>query len=217
MFYLIYKIINNVNRKTYIGIHKTKDKNDGYLGSGKLIRRAIKKHGVENFYKEILFECSSFEEMLQKELEFVVVDSKKTYNLIPGGGNSRFGEASRLGVDARKKLEKDLKWLNNFRSKLKAGRRRYIDTVSKEEWSRRGKRANQTALTNNGKYSFQGKKHSKKTKKLIGKKNSVAQKGTGNSQYGTMWIRNIATNESQKILKNDTIPIGWIRGRSMNK
>ena len=84
MFYLVYKITNTVNDKFYIGCHKTKDKNDGYMGSGKLIKKAIEKYGVENFRKEILAECSTVEEMFEKEKELVVLN-EKSYNLKYGG------------------------------------------------------------------------------------------------------------------------------------
>ena len=53
-------------------------------GSGKLIRRAISKFGVENFQKEILFECENEEEMNQKEREIVneeFISRLDTYNL----------------------------------------------------------------------------------------------------------------------------------------
>lgn len=35
--YYIYRITNKVNGKTYIGQHKYKDLNDGYMGSGKRV------------------------------------------------------------------------------------------------------------------------------------------------------------------------------------
>ena len=53
-FYIVYKITNQINGKFYIGVHATSDVNDGYMGSGKYLKRAQNKHGIENFTKEIL-------------------------------------------------------------------------------------------------------------------------------------------------------------------
>ncbi len=41
MYYVIYKTTNLVNGKFYIGKHQTNDLNDGYIGSGKILRLAI--------------------------------------------------------------------------------------------------------------------------------------------------------------------------------
>ena len=51
MHYLVYKITNLVNGKIYIGCHKTDDKDDGYMGSGKLIKRAVEKYRHRIFPK----------------------------------------------------------------------------------------------------------------------------------------------------------------------
>ena len=88
MFYLIYKITNNINNKIYVGSHKTKNKDDGYTGSGKYLKHAINKYGVENFTKEILFEFYTAKEMYDKEAEIVDDDflaEENTYNLKRGG------------------------------------------------------------------------------------------------------------------------------------
>ena len=69
-------------------MHQTEDLNDNYLGSGKLIKRAIAKYGKENFKKEILYVFSSEEEMKNKEKEIVtwdIVNEEKCYNLTIGG------------------------------------------------------------------------------------------------------------------------------------
>jgi hypothetical protein len=85
MFYTIYKTTNLVNGKFYIGKHKTKDLSDGYVGSGKLLKYAINKHGLENFHTEILHMCKSEKEMNILERILVVPDTETNYNLCPGG------------------------------------------------------------------------------------------------------------------------------------
>lgn len=84
MYYTIYKITNKINNKFYIGKHQTEDLNDGYMGSGKLIRRAIEKYGSDNFVKEILHIFDNEADINAKEKELVVL-SEQSYNLCDGG------------------------------------------------------------------------------------------------------------------------------------
>lgn len=94
-FHFVYKTTNLINNKIYIGVHSTYELDDGYLGSGKLLRKAIEKYGRENFKKEILDffnskdECFDFESQLVNS-EFVVEQSN--YNIAIGGNGWSGGE-----------------------------------------------------------------------------------------------------------------------------
>lgn len=86
--YTIYKTTNLVNQKTYIGVHKTTNPNDSYMGSGTAIKNAIKKYGKDNFHKEILFIFETPEEAFAKEKELVndtYINTDKNYNETIGG------------------------------------------------------------------------------------------------------------------------------------
>lgn len=88
MFYTVYKTTHLPSGKIYIGMHTTAKTDDGYLGSGKLIARAIKKYGRDAFSKEVLFVFATPEEMIAKEKELVTegfVLRDDTYNLNVGG------------------------------------------------------------------------------------------------------------------------------------
>lgn len=88
MYYTVYRTTNKVNGKTYIGSHKTSDLDDGYLGSGTLLKRAINKYGIDAFTKEVLFVYDNPEQMWAKEAELVDLDyltEGNTYNLKVGG------------------------------------------------------------------------------------------------------------------------------------
>jgi len=84
----IYKIINNLNGKCYIGQRKHESKNDGYLGSGTAIKHAIKKYGKDNFSKIILkdnIKCQTAADI------FEMVYIKRENTLIPNGYNIQQG------------------------------------------------------------------------------------------------------------------------------
>ena len=91
--YYIYRIRNKVNGKTYIGQHKYKKLNDNYMGSGKLIKLAQKKYGIENFEKEILeFDIPNVELANDWEQMYILFErakGKSEYNIANGGGGTK--------------------------------------------------------------------------------------------------------------------------------
>lgn len=88
----IYRITNKINGKTYIGQHLYKDINDSYMGSGKLIIRAQKKYGIENFTKEILYSKIQYKETADS-MEIYAIKKERAlgkaeYNLENGGNGT---------------------------------------------------------------------------------------------------------------------------------
>ena len=72
----------------YYGIHSTNDLDDGYMGSGKRLKAAIKKYGIENFDKEIINFFNSLQELSDYERDVVnedLLSNVKCYNLVKGG------------------------------------------------------------------------------------------------------------------------------------
>ena len=200
MNYTVYKIVNKTNGKIYVGAHQTKDLNDGYFGSGLVIRRAVEKYGVENFDKEILHIFDNSDDMFSKEAEIVneeFVTRDDTYNLKLGG----FGGWDYVNTNHNNK--------GNFRKTGNYGFKKRATDFTKLRIG--------LALyyANGGPRPFLGKFHTDETKKKIGDANSKRQSGKGNSQFGKMWIYNEDLKESKRIDKNTTIPEGWKKGRKI--
>jgi hypothetical protein len=94
MKYQLYKILNNINGKYYIGIHYGNIIQDNYYGSGKLIKNAIKKYGKENFQQIIIEEFDNSKDAYIKENEIVnenLISEDMCYNLMVGGKGAPAG------------------------------------------------------------------------------------------------------------------------------
>lgn len=222
MYYLIYKITNIVNHRFYIGAHKTNNIDDDYMGSGKVIKRAIKKYGIEHFTKEILYIFDNQIDMFLKEVEIVnkeFVDNPLTYNLREGGKGGYTGlyhlPEYRESQSIKKKQfleqnpDKLLKQIQNLikgkeKNKQERQHRWNNDPEFKEKILLNAEKARKLTLTDDS------KQKRKETYKLIGH-----QQGEKNSQFGKMWIYSIETLKSKMILKTDSIPEGWIKGRKI--
>lgn len=219
MKYLIYKVTNKINGKSYIGKHQTNDVNDDYMGSGKHLKYAQNKYGIDNFNKEILYIFNSEEEMNNMEREIVDEDfilREDTYNLVLGGdGGFNYINSNNL---------------NNSNNNHNKARREHLelietDSVYKDEWTKKIKEGIQKVIDSGdyipGSYclgkpnAFRGKNHTEDSKTKI----SESKKGTGtgksNSQFGTCWIHNLNLKKSKRIKKDGLkqyIDKGWIKG-----
>ena len=207
MFYTIYKITNIINNKFYIGKHQTKNLNDGYMGSGKLIKAAIKKYGIQNFTKEILFIFDNELDMNLKEKELVVL-SEESYNICEGGKggfnyiNRNLLQNTEHAIEVRRK--------NGANTLRKLSERNRADPEFYDKWYKKVLESSKNRVG-----SFTGKKHSEHTKKIMSEKASYNMAGNKNHRYNTMWITN--GTDSKNIKKTEAIPYGWFKGRTLKK
>jgi group I intron endonuclease len=156
MFYTVYKIINKVNNKFYIGVHATKNMDDSYMGSGKLIKKAIAKYGIDNFQKEILFVFDNESEMLEKEKELVVL-SEMSYNLCEGGKGG-FGYINRSSIPKFKNRTHSDESKEKIASSMKG---------NKNSYGRRHSEEAKKAIGENTRKKLTGSKKSEEHKRKI--------------------------------------------------
>ena len=167
MYYYLYEIKNKINNKIYIGIHKTKNLNDGYMGSGKALLNAIEKYGIDNFEKKILEQFDDEESMRKAEAVYVdanFLQRDDVYNIVEGGGcgwtyvNSIYPTKPKSD-ETRKKISNSL--LENYPETTREAVREAAKKPKSEEQKRKTSE------------KMKGRKRSDEVKQKI----SVGQKG----------------------------------------
>lgn len=221
MHYYLYKLTNILNNKIYVGVHKTKNIDDGYMGSGKIIKQAIKKYGIDNFKKEILETFLDSKSMLKREKEIITEDflsRPEVYNLRVGGdGGFDYINKNKLNntpeTIERKRKSMRLWHKNNDTSGEKSGFYGKNHTnQTKEKISKKRK----SFFINGGEHpkGMLGKKHKEETKKHVSailkeKASMIGKKGLEHPCGGTKWYNNGLNH-----LRSDKHPgDGWVEGR----
>ena len=113
--YIVYQTRNTINGKIYVGVHKNSSDDglfDGYLGSGTILREAIRKHGKENFERTTISEHETELGAFLEEkniVDKVFLRRRDTYNIAEGGlGGDRITNHPRRD-DYRDKISKTCK------------------------------------------------------------------------------------------------------------
>ena len=180
-YHLLYKTRNDITNKFYIGIHSTCNLNDGYLGSGKIIRYSIKKYGKENHSIEILEFLNNREELLEKESQIIndkLLEDPLCMNLQLGGNNgwgfinsdSAIQKKKSLSGNKRKNwlLENNKEWSDSYRKNISEGVKKSLQTFN---WWKDKKHSNKTLIKM--KQSHKGKHECNKNKKWVCKNNEI--------------------------------------------
>lgn len=109
MIRFVYKTTNLLNGKIYIGQHTTENPDDGYMGSGVYLQKAIKEDGKENFTREIISWADSKKDLDHAEEFFIKhyiqkVGKSRMYNATEhAGGVDYHTDESKKKMSAVKK------------------------------------------------------------------------------------------------------------------
>lgn len=175
MSWYIYRITNLTNGKTYIGQHKYKKLDDSYMGSGKLIKLSIKKYGIFNFKKEILYSRIQYRETADDMERFAIAKEraigKAEYNIANGGNGT--GTVSDETKQKISEIKKGIVPWNKGKKGLQTAWNKGISMT--EEQKKKLSEAHKGKKNPN-----YGKHHSEETRKKL----SEAKIGEKNPNYG---------------------------------
>ena len=187
MFYTVYKTTCLVNGKYYIGVHKTEDLDDEYLGSGKAIIKAIEKYGKEKFRKEILHVFDTKEQMFEKEKELVtedVVNDRQSYNCKLGGranwyyiNHNRLNHKNNQHLIHSEKLRSDEEYRKIFSEKMsEATRKSYLEGNRKPNPPHSEETRKKLSYKQKKRYEIRGgmsEEHKRKISESLKKRNAL--------------------------------------------
>lgn len=155
--YYVYLTTNLINNKKYIGKHFG-FLDDNYLGSGKILKRAIKKYGKENFKKEILEIVENEEQLNLKEKYYIsyfdAMNDINFYNIAEGGqgGYLDRGYSEEEREEINKKISNNLKGSNHpqYGKSLSEETKIKISNSLKEYWTEEKRLERSKAYTGAG-------------------------------------------------------------------
>ena len=184
--YIIYRTTCKVNNKIYVGQKDIRTKNfNTYLGSGTIFKRAVKKYGRENFYRETIEYCdsSTVDELETYWIaELSATNPKIGYNISLCGGNSMKGRHHTKNT--RRKLSEKSKGNKNW-----LGKHHTKESLKKMSDAKKGNKnglghkvsdhsKRKIGESQKGNTSFKGKHHTKESLKKM----SDAKKGKSLSE-----------------------------------
>lgn len=204
MEHIIYKTTNLLNGRFYIGMHSTKNPDDGYLGSGKRLKAEVKKHGRENFKREILEILPTRNALEEREAQIVTKELRTDplcLNLKNGGeGGGKI-------------------WSEDHRRKLTASTKKMLKERSFEEKSAIALKIAAKRKLNGTVYHLKtnhraGIPLSEEAKKSISLGMIGKQSNEKNSQFGTCWVTDkIKPIKIKKEQLQEYLSLGYSKGR----
>lgn len=232
----IYKITNLVNGMIYIGVHRTDDMDDGYMGSGTYIKRAIAKHGIDNFEKEIIQVYDVYKDALNHEARLVTEDfinMSDNYNIKVGGyGPCIFSEDHKKNLsEARKRrFKEDGEFSEKMLTVARAPERRKKIGLAHKKWIEENPKLHQERMLKINKNpdkilktadwhrgQRRGEDACNNIKEGINNALKDPEVRKRRSGRGSKYYHNPATGISKRFMSGVVIPDGWLPGTGPRK
>ena len=153
---IIYKTINLINGKFYVG--KDTHNNPNYYGSGKRLKLAIQKYGLENFKKEIIEICDNLQQLNERERFWI-----KELNAINEGYNIS------LGGDGGNTISNNPKKYEISKKISESNKGRFIGKTNTKETRKKISKALKGRFVGDKNPNY-GRNHSEDTKNKIRKR-----------------------------------------------
>ena len=200
--------------KFYVGMHSTRNLDDGYLGSGWLLKASIQKYGEQAHTKEILAYFTSREELVARETEIVceeLIADSMCLNLRVGGTGGFTPEQQRLNAiksnaNQMRRRQIDPEWVETVRAKKSESQKQsysngrpVVGCAAPELRAEMILRASSPESIDRRKKTYAEVQH---------------QQGAKNSQYGTCWVTKDGVPRKVPKDELDTyLALGYTRGR----
>jgi len=219
-YYYIYKTTNIINQKYYIGMHSTSNINDGYIGSGIVLWRSIRKYGKENFKTEILEYLLDRKTMFNREKEIVNEELLKDplcMNIVIGGsGGWTLGKVIVKDKDNNILMisKNDPRYLSG---ELISNLKNKVSVKDKDGNKLQVSKDDLRYLSGELIHNMKGYKFSQEHKDMLKIKREGTQIGNKNHNFGYRWVYNIEKDKSIRIKVDqldEYLSNGWFLGKS---
>lgn len=222
MYGYIYKTLNLINNKIYIGQKKSsRFLGDKYLGSGKRLKEAVNKYGSDSFKVFLLEEIQEEDKMDEREIYWISFYNSTNkdigYNLSKGGNVNRTLVGENNGFygkhhseDTRQHL-KDIWYKTHYPEPLKEETKRKISEANRGKIvSKETREKLSINAQNNPNYGMRGKHMSEEAKQ----KSREKRVGKHTKARGRIYITNDVKELRIDVFElDDYLSKGWHRGR----
>jgi hypothetical protein len=208
--YTVYETTNLVNGKYYIGVHKTNNVHDEYVGSGRYITRAVAKYGIEKFVKVVLCIYDTQQEAWDKENQLVEIHRNDPLCMnMRRGGSGGFDWINKESLN--NSVDNHVRATEALKEKLKEPEQQdrlriHIKIISGKVDSKK-RMARLPEMT----AKWTGSHHTEESKKAI----REAHLGEKNTFFGRKWMTHLEFGN--KAVKKEDIEThrkeGWVFGR----